>query len=154
MPNIKILRNSAPLTIILLFALSVTACSISDSVSSISRSSESISDSSKSSSKSSESEPEKATANNYEQEIVDFTVTYMRTNATVSTESFKEGISDIASQNGIVDWESNPKTYRAIGKGLLKAKITGSRYEMYRRNLSDGDRGKMDDIQEGYTGGD
>ncbi len=132
-------------------ALWLSGCSISDSVGSISRSAESFSDSSKSSSKSSESDSKKTDNNTYEDEVKDYTVTYLRTNSGYAERnSFMKGISDVASQNGIVDWEANPKTYRAIGKGLKKSKITGAQYEMYKRKFTDGNRGKMDDIQEGY----
>ncbi len=131
--------------------LSLYGCSISDSVGSISKSSESISDSSKSSSNSSESETKKNDNNTYEDEVKDFTVTYLRSNSGLADRnSFMKGISDVASQNGIVDWEANPKTYRAIGKGLKKAKISTVQYELYKKKLTNGDVGKMDDIQEGY----
>jgi hypothetical protein len=133
-------------------------CSISDSVGSISdssgslaKSSGSISDSSTSSSKSGEKDTKKTDDNRYENEIKDFTVTYFRTNASHADQhAFMKGISDVASQNGIVDWEANPKTYRSIGKGLKKAKISSAQYEIYKKQFTNGDTGKMDDIQEGY----
>lgn len=129
----------------------LSGCSISDSVESLSRSSESFSDSSKSSSKSSESDTQKPDNSTYEHEVKDFTVTYLRTNAgVIDRNGFMKGISDIASQYGIVDWEANPKTYRAIGKGLRKAKISSTQYDAFKRVFTDGDSGKMADIQEGY----
>lgn len=132
-------------------ALSLYGCSISDSAGSLSRSSESISDSSASSSKSSKNDAKKVDNNTYESDVQDFTVTYLRTNSSLNDQnSFMKGISDVASQNGIVDWEANPKTYRAIGKGLKKAKIAGPQYEQYKRKFANGNPGKMDDIQEGY----
>jgi hypothetical protein len=131
-------------------SISDSAGSISDSAGSIANSSESISDSSTSSSKSDEKK-KKIDDNRYENEVQDFTVTYMRTNASHGDQNaFMKGISDVASQNGIVDWEANPKTYRAIGKGLKKAKISGTQLDSYKKKLSNGDSGKMEDIQEGY----
>ncbi len=131
-------------------SISNSAGSISDSSGSLANSSESISDSSKSSSEREEKEV-KADDSRYENEIQDFTVTYMRTNSSLTDQNgFMKGISDVASQNGIVDWEANPKTYRAIGKGLKKAKISAVQYDKYKKQLANGDRGKMDDIQEGY----
>ncbi len=138
-------------TVASIATLWLSGCSISDSVGSLSRSSESFSDSSKSSSKSSESDTQKPDNTAYEHEVKDFTVTYLRTNSgVVDRNGFMKGISDIASQNGIVDWEANPKTYRAIGKGLKKAKITSAQYDAFKRIFTDGDSGKMADIQEGY----
>jgi hypothetical protein len=145
------LLKTGGLALAIIAMVSSSGCSISDSVGSISRSSESISDSSTSSSKSSEKDTKKADDNLYENEVQDFTVTYLRTNSSQADQnSFMKGISDVASQNGIVDWEANPKTYRAIGKGLKKAKITGAQFELYKKKFANGDTGKMDDIQEGY----
>jgi hypothetical protein len=138
-------------------ALILSACSISDSAGSLSdsggslaNSSESISDSSTSSSDDSKSSTDSKN-NRYQNEVKDFTVTYLRTNSSHADQnSFMKGISDVASQNGIVDWEANPKTYRGIGKGLRKAKISAAQYEAYKKKLTGGDSGKMDEIQEGY----
>jgi hypothetical protein len=133
-------------------SISNSVGSISDSSGSFAKSSESVSDSSKSSSNGGEKEKKKVVDDKrYENEVQDFTVTYLRTNASQADQNgFMEGISDVASQNGIVDWEANPKTYRAIGKGLKKAKVSGSQYDSYKRKFANGDPGKMDDIQEGY----
>jgi len=135
----------------------LSGCSISDSIGSLSNSSGSISNSSGSISDSSTSSGngEKGSAqaenNRYENEIQDFTVTYLRTNSSVTDQnSFMKGISDVASQNGIVDWEANPKTYRGIGKGLKKAKISSIQYDMYKKKFTNNDAGKMDSLQEGY----
>jgi hypothetical protein len=152
--NVKTM-SFAVLGVSAVFALS--GCSISDSVGSISdsagsiaKSSESISNSSTSSNKNREKD-KNTDDNRYENEIQDFTVTYLRTNSSRADQNgFMEGISDVASQNGIVDWEANPKTYRGIGKGLKKAKISGIQYELYKKQFSNGDSGKMGDIQEGY----
>ncbi|WP_411726525.1 putative lipoprotein [Methyloglobulus sp.] len=129
--------------------LALSGCSISDSVGSIS---DSVSGFSTSPSKSSEKDTKKTGDNQYENEVQDFTVTYMRTNSSLANQNaFMKGISDVASQNSIVDWEANPKTYRAIGKGLRKARVSGAQYDNYKKQLSNGDSGKMEDIQEGYN---
>lgn len=138
-------------------ALALNGCSISDSSGSISdssgsfaKSSESISDSSTTDKNDSKTSVD-SKGSRYENEIKDFTVTYLRTNSSYTNQnSFMKGISDVASQNGIVDWEANPKTYRGIGKGLKKAKISGAQYQVYKKKFTDGDSDKMDDIQEGY----
>lgn len=131
-------------------SISNSVGSISDSSGSIAKSSESISESSTSSSRGDEKD-KKIEDKHYENEVQDFTVTYLRTNATLADQNgFMKGVSDIAAQNGIVDWEANPKTYRAIGKGLKKAKISSSEYETYKKQLAGANAGKMQDIQEGY----
>ena len=130
-------------------SFSESSASLSNSAGSIANSSESISDSSTSSGKS--DEKKKTNDNRYENEVQDFTVTYMRTNASRGDRNaFMKGISDVASQNGIVDWEANPKTYRANGKGLKRANISKTQFDSYKKKLSNGDSGKMEEIQEGY----
>jgi hypothetical protein len=111
------------MTLVLLLqgcSISDSAGSLSDSSGSIAKSSESISDSSTDDDKKDVQKQD----SQYEDEVRDFTVTYMRTNVgRVDQDGFMEGISDIASQNGMVDWEASPKTYRAIGRGLRKANV-------------------------------
>lgn len=65
-------------------------------------------------------------------------------------ESFQNGISAIAKRNGIISWESNTKTYLAIGRGLKRANLTECRYEVFKQLLGDSDYAKMQDIQKGY----
>ncbi|MBM4208618.1 MAG: putative lipoprotein [Gammaproteobacteria bacterium] len=108
--------------------LNMSACSISnsagsasDSAGSLAKSSESISDSSASSSNGDTAE-KKADDNRYPESAQDYTVTFVRANAaSFDINTFLKGLSNVAGQHGIVDWEANPKTYRAIGKGLKKA---------------------------------
>lgn len=129
--------------------LFLSGCSFSDSSGSISKS---VSSPSRSSSKDSEKDTKKTEDNRYENQVQDYTATYMRTNPRLANlNAFMKGISDVASQNGIVDWEANPKTYRAIGIGLRKARISGVQYEDYKEQLSNGDSVKMGAIQEGYN---
>lgn len=131
-------------------SISNSAGSTSDSAGSLAKSSESISDSSTSSSDDEVNEKQ-TDDNRYGNEIQDFTVTYLRSNtAYFNKHAFMKGVSDIAAQHGIVDWEANPKTYRAIGKGLRKARVAGVTYDAYKKQLSNGDVSKMDDLQEGY----
>ena len=63
---------------------------------------------------------------------------------------FNQGIGKIALRNGIVDWENNPKTYFAIGKGLKKANLKTSEFENYKDRLASSDYARMQDIQKGY----
>jgi hypothetical protein len=59
-------------------------------------------------------------------------------------------LSDIAAKIGIVNWDQEPKTYLAIGKGLKKAGIQGIAYETYKKNFANSDEAKMQNIQKGY----
>ncbi len=127
---------------ILIFPLIITGCSFSDS-------SESISDSTSSiiSSPSSISDKEKK----YENEVSDYTMAYVKSSHAGSDYTgFLKGLSDIAEKAGIVNWDQEPKTYIAIGKGLKKAGIEGIAYETYKRNFANSDEEKMQSIQKGY----
>jgi hypothetical protein len=63
---------------------------------------------------------------------------------------FLKGLSDIAAKKGIVNWDQEPKTYIAIGKGLKKAGIDGIAYETYKKNLANSNQKKIENIQKGY----
>lgn len=139
--------------LISLAILLLAGCSFSESSKSFSKSSESISKSisspSKSSSESSSPDQEKK----YQEEVADYTAAFVHSsNQQINFESFQHGLSEIAARRGIVNWESNPLTYQAIGRGLRKAKVTQIEYETYKQNLSGGDYSKMQDIQKGYEG--
>lgn len=129
---------------ILILPLVVSGCSFSHSSESISDSVGSLSDSS---SDSSESNKEKK----YENEVSDYTMAYVKsTHTSADYNSYLKGLSDIAAKIGINDWEKEPKTYIAIGKGLKKAGLEGVAYETYKKNLAGSDPGKMQNIQKGY----
>jgi hypothetical protein len=138
----------------LAFALLVTGCSFSESSGSISNSVESISDSAESLSDSAGSASESSQSNKekrYENEVSDYTMAYVKSSQTdADYNSFLKGLSDIAAKKGIVNWDREPKTYLAIGKGLKKARIEGVAYETYKKNLANSDPKKMENIQKGY----
>jgi len=128
--------------IILALPLLVTGCSLSDSSGSISDSTSSII-----SSPSSVSEGDKK----YVNEVSDYTTAYVKS-STPETDykSYLKGLSDIAAKAGVNNWDQEPKTYIAIGKGLKKAGIEGTAYETYKKNFADSDQEKIDNIQKGY----
>jgi hypothetical protein len=107
-----------------------TGCSISNSSESISDSisspSESISHSSKSSSDSSgggdddapapESSEETAS---YERDVSELTQAYLSSGGDL--DAFRSAVADLATNRGITDWEADPATTRAIGRGAGEA---------------------------------
>jgi hypothetical protein len=133
--------------VILILPLVVSGCSFSYSSESISDSVGSLSDSSGSSSNSSKSNKEKK----YENEVSDYTTAYVKSSQTgADYNSYQKGLSDIAAKAGINNWEQEPKTYIAIGKGLKKAGLEGIAFETYKKNLAGSDPEKMQNIQKGY----
>lgn len=135
----------------MMFSCIIAGCSFSDSSKSISDSVESISDSvgslsdSITSSHSSQSNKDKK----YENEVSDYTMAYVKSSHADYNSYFK-GLSDIAAKTGIVNWDQEPKTYIAIGKGLKKAGIEGVAYETYKKNFAGSDQENMQNIQKGY----
>lgn len=132
--------------VILSFPLLIAGCSFSESSESISDSIESSFDSFSSSSDSSKSNKE----NKYENEVSDYTMAYVKSSKESDYAGYLKGLSDIAAKRGIVNWDQEPKTYTAIGKGLKKAGIEGIEYETYKKNFAGSDATKMRNIQEGY----
>lgn len=131
---------------ILALPLLVAGCSFSDSSRSISDSVESVSDSLGSSSESSKSDKEKK----YENEVSDYTMAYVKSSKESDYAAYLKGLSDIAAKQGVVNWDQEPTTYRAIGKGLKRAGIEGVAYETYKKNFAGSDETKMQNIQKGY----
>ena len=140
--------------VILVLPLIVTGCSFSDSSRSISTSVESISDSvgSLSDSSGSIASSESSTSNRekkYENEVSDYTMAYVKSSQ-ADYNAYLKGLSDIAAKTGIVNWDQDPKTYKAIGKGLKRAGIEGIAYETYKKNFANFDEENMQNIQKGY----
>jgi hypothetical protein len=118
---------------------------------SFSHSSGSISDSVESSSDSSSGSSESGQEKKYQNEVADYTMAYVKSShAEADYTSYLKGLSEIASKRGIVNWEQEPKTYIAIGRGLKKAGLEGVAYETYKKNLANSDEEKMKAVQTGY----
>lgn len=122
---------------------------------SFSHSSDSSSDSSGSSSKSSgSSSSSKSSASSqdteeYELLIISYTSAYLTTTE-FDRFAFSRGISQIASENGVTNWEDDDTTMIAIGRALKKSNITGSAYEDYKAKIANSDADRMKQIQKGY----
>jgi hypothetical protein len=137
--------NQTAVPLCLLLALN--ACSFSTSSESSSDSIGSLSDLASSPSSISSSGNRKK----YESDVVDYTYAYLKSSSdTKDMADFQKGLGKIAEERGVNDWESEPRTYKAIGKALKKAHIDGVGYETFKKNFADGDSDKMESIQDGY----
>jgi len=141
------MQKKSLLPIILIAALQ-QACSFSESSNSLSKSAGSISDSS-TSILSSPSSSSSDTSKEYEIKIMDYTAAYLST-AAFDRAAFVQGISEIATANGITNWEDDEATLIGIGRALKKAKLTGNVYETYKKSLGDANLLRMQMIQKGY----
>jgi hypothetical protein len=121
------------------FALAMTGCSISNSIS------DSISSPFKWSSDSSKSSDEKES---YQHDVRDYTEAYLRSSN--DPQGFRRGLASLAQKHGISNWEADQSTYTGIGEGLGKVKVKQSQVEVFKSNLSGGDTVKAAAIQKGY----
>lgn len=122
-------------------------CSISASSKSSSDSSGSISESSTSllsSPSSSSSKDEK-----YQLEVMSYTNTYI-TSTEFDRITFARGISEIATSNGVTNWEDDEETLIGIGRGLKQSGISGLLYETQKNNIADANVNRIQLIQKGY----
>jgi hypothetical protein len=123
----------------------LAGCSISESISkSVSSpfewSSASIGSSSRSSS------PNRA--EDYRTDVRDYTSAYVKSGG--DFDAFTRGLSGIASQHGVSNWESDTDTYIGIGQGLRKAGVTPTQLEVWKSNLAKGNASTAAAIQKGY----
>lgn len=123
----------------------LAGCSISASSWSLSKSVRSSSRSSDSSSSSSPGAAERA----YRDDASDYTQAYVKSSGG-DLQRFRAGLSRLAEEHGITNWEENPSTYKAIGEGLGKARVSDASLMAYNENFSGGDASKAQLIQQGY----
>ena len=88
-------------------------------------------------------------AKDYQVQVMNYTNVYF-TSAEFDSTTYNKGVSELAEEAGISNWEDDADTLNGIGKGLKKANITGSLYETYKSSLSANDATRMDLIQKGY----
>ena len=125
-------------------------CSFSYSSKSSSKSSASSSKSSASLISSESSKSSSMTEEEYYQEkIADYTSAYL-SKEQFNRDSFSRGISEIATENGIISWEQDDATYVAIGRGLKEAGLPKGVFQSYKSAITNSDHYLMSLIQKGY----
>lgn len=116
---------------------------------SFSHSSDSSANSSKSSGSSSSTSPSSEDTETYQLQVINYTVAYYST-AEFEHFAFTRGISEIANENGVTDWEDDKITLIAIGRGLKSSNINSHLYETYKKSLAGSKASRMQWIQKGY----
>lgn len=114
-----------------------------------SKSSSNSSGGSSKSSASSSSSKSSADTEEYQLQVIGYTSAYVTT-ASFDRVAFSRGVSQIATANGITNWEDDEPTMIAIGRALKKSDITGSVYENYKAEIANSDADRMKLIQKGY----
>jgi len=67
-----------------------------------------------------------------------------------SGESFQKGISDLAAQRGISNWEAIPDTWTSVGRGLAGAEVDQAAVTAYAQSWSGGDEQIVALVMQGY----
>ena len=98
---------------------------------------------------SSPSSPSSVDEEKHQYEVMNYTSAYI-SSSVFDHFAFSRGISEIASENGITNWEDNETTLIAIGQGLKNSNITNSLSTVYKRAIANSQTERMLIIQKGY----
>jgi hypothetical protein len=118
------------------------ACSFSYSSKGSSDSSNSSSDSSGSSSGGSDSA-------RFQKDVEQYTEAFVRAGGQ-RDEGFFTGLGDLARKRGISDWESEPGTWEAIGRGLGRSDINEAQRTAYETAWANGDPARESAMAKGF----
>ena len=117
---------------------------------SFSHSSESFSDSSKGSSDSSTSSSGEKDSSAFRDDVETYTAAYVGAGGR-GEESFFGGLGDLARKRGVSDWEGEPATWEAIGRGLGRSHLADAERIAYVRAWTGGDADKTDALDRGLA---
>lgn len=101
--------------------------------------------SSKSSSSCSDSDSRESA---YQRDIRDYTAAYAATGG--SPERFQHDLGAIAEGHGVTDWEADPATLVAVGRGLERAQADGRRTQQLEAVVTHGDPERTAWLRQGY----
>jgi hypothetical protein len=125
----------------------VIACAVSFGCS-FSHSSKGSSDSSKSSSDSSGSSSGGDTAQ-FQKDVEQYTEAFVEAGGQ-REQGFFTGLGDLARKRGISDWESEPGTWQAIGRGLGRTHVNDAQVAAFETAWADGDPARQSAMAKGF----
>ena len=126
--------------------LSRSSESVSDS---IEHSSDSVAASSRSSSPDHDHDHD-ADQTRYQHDVEQYTVAFLEAGGRTDA-SFFSGLGDVARRHGVSDWENEPSTWEAIGRGLARSPATPAERSAYQAAWTGGDAAKQDAVTRGIT---
>lgn len=138
---------------LLLLAAAALGCSFAYSSKSVSDSSNNSSESSVNSSESSSgsSSPDKKDESaRFERDVEQYTLAFVRANGR-DGESFFSGLSDLARLHAVSDWESEPATWEAIGRGIARGAASTTARAEYQTAWTGGDPAKQSAVAKGIS---
>lgn len=130
-------------------SFSKSSGSISDSISSPSKSISKSSDSSggkDGGDKSAPETPEDTAA--YSKDVAQLAFTYAMNGGDIG--AFRTAVSKLASRRGITNWEVDPTTCTAIGKGVARAGMSAESFALFSKDLFGDDLTKQTALRKGY----
>lgn len=138
-------------TLVIFGCLLSTSCSLSRSSSSPFRwSSNSIESSSKSSSGGEEeTKAAEGDQSKYQQDVTETTAAAMKKGA--GPMQIMREVGDVANEHGVTDWENEPGTFEAIGRGLKQGDASLAEFESLSEQLAAGSDLRKRLLEKGYT---
>lgn len=121
--------------------LVLSGCSFSASSASISNSISSPFESSSESSKSDQTR--------YEDDVEEYTTAFVAAGGG-DPGTFQKGVSTLAAERGISDWESNAGIWQAVGCGLGAAELNEAQFMAYQQSWVGADATRMAQVRQGY----
>jgi len=150
-PVVRARLRSSVGTALALACTTALGCSFSYSSDSSSDSSKHSSDSSTSSSDSSSPDKDDKSAR-FDEDVEQYTLAFLEAGGS-KDESFFSGLGDLARQHGVSDWESEPATWEAIGRGLARSPASTAERTAYQTAWSGGDTAKQSAVAKGLSAG-
>ena len=95
------------------------------------------------------SSPGSGGASAYQRDVTDYTAKFAASEG--DPQSFQRDLSAIAESHGVTDWERDDDTYLAIGAGLAKAGVSGTRYQLLAVELSGQNQSQLALVNSGYA---
>ncbi len=117
---------------------------------SFSYSSEGSSGSSKSSSDSSDSSSGGKESALLQKDVEDYTEAFVAAGGQREA-GFFTGLGDLARKRGVSDWESEPGTWEAIGRGLGRTRVSDAQRTAYATAWADSDPARQNALAQGFA---
>lgn len=86
----------------------------------------------------------------FSQDVEQYTVAFLDAGGSAH-ESFLSGLGDLARQHSVSDWESQPVTWEAIGRGIARSHASTAQRTAYQAAWTGGDPSKQSAVAKGIA---
>lgn len=91
-----------------------------------------------------------SSSSTFDQDVEQYTAAFLDAGGSTN-ESFLSGVGDLARKHGVSDWESDPSTWEAIGRGLARSHATTAERTAYQAAWTGGDPTKQSAMAKGIA---